>query len=410
MEQKVLTSDFVDFFVKERGLSRDDAKALVKTFFDIIDENLSRDKYVKVKGLGTFKLVVVDARESVNVNTGERFEIGQHAKVSFTPDTSLKNLINRPFADFETVVLEDSVNIDGVDETPVEISEVPDVALSSEVDSVDDAPAENIIVFDDPVADCAPENPETSSVVSEGLKSEIGGSKPEMEGLEIEKQRCTEEPQLVCSKADSDQTVELRDGSASAVSTVDEDDAPKGFFSQKKKILTAAAVVLLVVISYLAGSNQFFGGNRVEEKLQAQRIDEIRVSDSLQQAKVRQEAEKRKADSVAAVYAQQKAAEQAEIEAEEKAKEEAARVAEQQRLDEKKIAEKKAEDERKAKAKLPKGVLAFHTLKRGESLRSIAKQYYGDKKYYTAIVRYNGIKNPDVVEIGMKLTIPDIKK
>ena len=69
---------------------------------------MEKDKYVKIRGLGTFKLIDVGSRESVNVNTGERFEIQGHTKVSFTPEPALKDIINRPFSHFETVVLNDA--------------------------------------------------------------------------------------------------------------------------------------------------------------------------------------------------------------------------------------------------------------------------------------------------------------
>ena len=73
--------------------------------FSLDRTSLENEKTVKIKGLGTFKLVDVDSRESVNVNTGERFQIKGHTKVSFTPDTNLRDTINKPFAHFETVVL-----------------------------------------------------------------------------------------------------------------------------------------------------------------------------------------------------------------------------------------------------------------------------------------------------------------
>lgn len=89
----------------------------------MIEEALATEKYVKVKGFGTFKLTEVDSRESVNVNTGERIEIQGHTKVSFTPDTTMKDLINKPFAHFETVILNDGVEFE---DTPVEVPETLD--------------------------------------------------------------------------------------------------------------------------------------------------------------------------------------------------------------------------------------------------------------------------------------------
>ncbi len=100
-------------------LKSSDATAFVAAFFDQIREGLAQDKQVKVRGLGTFKLQPVKARESVNVNTGERLVISGHDKMAFTPDNTMKELVNRPFADFETVMIKDGVNIDAIP-TPAE--------------------------------------------------------------------------------------------------------------------------------------------------------------------------------------------------------------------------------------------------------------------------------------------------
>lgn len=100
-------------------LKGSEATAFVAAFFDQIREGLALDKQVKVRGLGTFKLQPVKARESVNVNTGERLVISGHDKMAFTPDNAMKELVNRPFADFETVMIKDGVNIDAIP-TPAE--------------------------------------------------------------------------------------------------------------------------------------------------------------------------------------------------------------------------------------------------------------------------------------------------
>ena len=86
-------------------MSKKNADSFVKEFFKLIEESLEKDKYVKIRGLGTFKLIDVGSRESVNVNTGERFEIQGHTKVWFTPEPALKDIINRPSSHFQIVVL-----------------------------------------------------------------------------------------------------------------------------------------------------------------------------------------------------------------------------------------------------------------------------------------------------------------
>lgn len=117
MNEKLNIQDLVDLLAEKHGMSKKNADSFVKEFFQLIEESLEKDKYVKIRGLGTFKLIDVESRESVNVNTGERFEIQGHTKVSFTPEPALKDIINKPFSHFETVALNDDTVLE---DTPVE--------------------------------------------------------------------------------------------------------------------------------------------------------------------------------------------------------------------------------------------------------------------------------------------------
>ena len=105
MEKKINLSQLADLLSQAGGMSKAASEQFVKNFFDIISQNVLTDGIVKVKGLGTFKLTQMEDRESVNVNTGERFTIEGHQKISFIPDVELKDRINKPFAAFETVEL-----------------------------------------------------------------------------------------------------------------------------------------------------------------------------------------------------------------------------------------------------------------------------------------------------------------
>lgn len=110
MKKKLTLQDFSDYIVQHEGVDKATADSFVRAFFDAIEEGLLEDKFVKIKGFGTFKLVSVSERESVNINTGERFQISGHTKVSFTPDNAMKELVNRPFAHFEAVDLNDDTD------------------------------------------------------------------------------------------------------------------------------------------------------------------------------------------------------------------------------------------------------------------------------------------------------------
>jgi nucleoid DNA-binding protein/LysM repeat protein len=103
MDNKINLSQLADLLSQAGGMSKAASEQFVKNFFDIISQSVLSEGLVKVKGLGTFKLVQMEDRESVNVNSGERFTIEGHQKISFIPDADLKERINKPFAAFETV-------------------------------------------------------------------------------------------------------------------------------------------------------------------------------------------------------------------------------------------------------------------------------------------------------------------
>lgn len=144
MENKITLSQLARTLAQKMGMPQKKAEAFLKEFFDSIAENVKTDKLVKVKGLGTFKLIDVNDRESVNVHTGERIVIPGHSKLSFTPEASLRDAVNRPFADFQTVVINDETNLEDMERVPQEEPETvaepevveqqaePEVALEQE--------------------------------------------------------------------------------------------------------------------------------------------------------------------------------------------------------------------------------------------------------------------------------------
>ena len=152
---KVSVAWIAEAIAGKHGLTQKDAEQFVATFFDLINEALHEEKMVKVKGLGTFKVIDVRERESINVNTGERVVIESHGKISFTPDPIMRDLVNKPFAQFETVMLNDDVDIEElnavsvdeeplaiVDEEPQEVEEEPNVAAAGP-EVVDEQPLMN---------------------------------------------------------------------------------------------------------------------------------------------------------------------------------------------------------------------------------------------------------------------------
>ena len=137
------------------GLSQVEAELFIRKMFDVCNQGLEADKQVKIKWLGTFKIQATKDRESINVNTGERFTIEGRDKLTFTPDNILKEIVNKPFAQFETVVVNDGVDFDEIDEKFGE-------------EQAEDAPSEVIDFLDEEEA--ATPNPDV--VVTESEKKE----------------------------------------------------------------------------------------------------------------------------------------------------------------------------------------------------------------------------------------------
>jgi nucleoid DNA-binding protein len=108
---RIYLDELANELAEKRDIDPKQAKLFLKAFVETIQKGIADDGLVKVKGLGTFKLIDVDARESVSVNTGERVMIEGHQKLTFIPDTAMKELVNRPFSVFETVILNDGVDV-----------------------------------------------------------------------------------------------------------------------------------------------------------------------------------------------------------------------------------------------------------------------------------------------------------
>ena len=187
MNEKITLQDLINLFSEKQGMNKKDAEVFVRTMFELIEEALATEKYVKIKGFGTFKLTEVDSRESVNVNTGERIEIQGHTKISFTPDATMKDLINKPFSHFETVVLNEGVELE---DTPIETSEeiVQEEIISETII------AEEPAIVEEPQPEPIVETPiEEETIVEEPTVEEQTIEEPISEET-IEEETIVEEP------------------------------------------------------------------------------------------------------------------------------------------------------------------------------------------------------------------------
>ncbi len=150
---KISLNDLAQRLAEKSGISLQDAELFIRKMFDVANEGLQSDKLVKMKWLGTFKVMAVKDRESVDVNTGERIIIEGRDKISFTPDNILKEIVNKPFAQFETVVVNDGVDFDEIDrkfENAEEDGSVFESTLESVPDS-ENSSLESFVEQDSPV-------------------------------------------------------------------------------------------------------------------------------------------------------------------------------------------------------------------------------------------------------------------
>ena len=137
--EKINILDLKSHLVAKHGVIESDAQSFINDMNELLRTTLLEEGMVKLRGLGTFKLIDVDSRESINVNTGERVLINSHSKLSFSPDTAMRELINRPFSQFQTVILNEGVSFGNEEEEENAIQE-PTTIVAEEQPTVENAP------------------------------------------------------------------------------------------------------------------------------------------------------------------------------------------------------------------------------------------------------------------------------
>lgn len=190
---KTILQEIAARVAKKHNITIKSAESFVSQFFDVVKEGLDADKQVKVKGFGTFKVVTVKPRESINVRTGERVVIESHDKVNFTPDATMKELVNRPFSQFETVELKDDVDFEDIphDEEPAveePVVEEPVIEEAVTEEAVTEEPVVEETVTEEPTEEPAVEKPVVEEAVTEEPTEEPVVEKPVVE------ERVAEEP------------------------------------------------------------------------------------------------------------------------------------------------------------------------------------------------------------------------
>lgn len=411
MDAKLNQSDLISLFAKGSNISVAKAESFIKNFFDLIIEGLEQDGIVKINGLGTFKVTDVASRGSVNVNTGEKIEIKGHRKLTFIPADALKEQVNLPFAMFE----------------PVEVDETyqPDCADAGESDEAADA-AESVadVPEPEPATPAVVEEPAVTEVVEDTtLPESVGQGVPEeVAAPQVEKVELHAEETPVQKIEEEPVNVQERPSEPVVVRVPKKKSTEQKQTAQPQKGKKNAWSYYLVVIMVIAVGSVIY--NRME------RTAVVEPDVPKQQLAVATRGEVAK--STAAIVEQQPeqvsvVEEVAEIDTiaaevqpsavEEKAEEPVPATIEQPVSEEytfvmvEELAAMPLKDITVADTLLyvADGELVEHKVAPDETLTKIARDYYGDKRLWPYIVKYNGMRDPNGLCSGMTISIPRLK-
>ena len=406
-------NDFARELSEKYGLSLGDASDFVSAMFDVVKEELDgADSSVKIKGFGTFKVSAVGARASVDVNTGERIIIDGRNKISFTPEVLLRDRVNRPFVQFETVVLNDGVDFSEIDEEseeeldsvtetePQEVQLSPTAPTSQPTDQSTDQPAPAEQPQGVQLSPTAPTSQSTDHYSSSETASKAVNTE---EHRDMARRLMT--PKTETIEEDSE---ELDDKTTATAPEADDEGIVIGGCRQRSPrimyVLTIASFIILVSL----GIGMYFLYQRIEEK--------NHVIDRLESRLYAQQKAAERADAQPAVAVKDTIVSNDSLRAAEKAKKDsiaASKSAVEAKASQSSAAPSTATtpsdynyDTRvRTGAYIIVGVAKTVTVQPGQTLASISKAYLGEgMECYVEV-----LNNRHSVKAGEKLKIPQLK-
>ena len=379
---KLTLNNIAKVLVEKNGLEPKEAMMFTTAMFDLIHDRLNEEGIVKVKGLGTFKMIRVEARESINVRTGERVLIDSHAKITFTPDAVMKELVNKPFSQFETVVLNDDVEF-----TDMKSEETTDETNNSEQsESLVDVVSEG--GTPEPAPEPAPEPvvevaPEPAPVVAPEPVAEVA---PEPAPV-VAPEPTREVPEPTVPSAD-----EESEENTSAVQTCYEEDEEESHWH--RNIGWAFLVLVLMAASavggYLYGVGQIPSQTAMADTVSAVKVNPV-VTDTLVNDSL-------KADSVA-------------VKTEAKHEDKAASEQQPQEKTSQNLHDKYAEMDARVRTGAYKitGLDREVKVRAGDNLKRIARRELGSDDMVCYIEVFNKMNASAELKEGQTIKIPALK-
>ena len=391
---KLTLNNIAKVLVEKNGLEPKEAMMFTTAMFDLIHDRLNEEGIVKVKGLGTFKMIRVEARESINVRTGERVLIDSHAKITFTPDAVMKELVNKPFSQFETVVLNDDVEFtdmkseETTDETNNSEQSESLVDVVSEGGTPEPAPEPVAEVAPEPAPVVAPEpvaepTPEPTPVVAPEPVAEVA---PEPTPV-VAPEPTREVPEPTVPSAD-----EESEENTSAVQTCYEEDEEESHWH--RNIGWAFLVLVLMAASavggYLYGVGQIPSQTAMADTVSAVKVNPV-VTDTLVNDSL-------KADSVA-------------VKTEAKHEDKAASEQQPQEKTSQNLHDKYAEMDARVRTGAYKitGLDREVKVRAGDNLKRIARRELGSDDMVCYIEVFNKMNASAELKEGQTIKIPALK-
>ncbi len=392
MNNKIYLQELAQGLAKRKKISRKVADAFLHNVFDIIAERVLEDNVVRVKGLGTFKVVTVGSRESVDVSTGERIVIDSHARITFSPQNTLRDAVNKAFADFETVVLNDETSTEEMERipapaedeaSPAEVKTAPTEEESSpQTDGVIEQPEETPAA-DEPAGQQVEATPMPLMTHETVLTAEV--SPEQVEEVSVE-EKSSQAPQA------DDDSQQSRQATQPIAVAFPSGEPARG----KHSGMTWSMAVACFIMACLLIGNAFFLGYKYGASVSTSRATKSATA-------VATKGDTQKKAPAA------KAPRQATPPPAVKRPEPKPQPAKPEPLPQQEgFAEKYPQVE--GGEYWITGTREEHPVVLGDNLLELSAKVYGDKSFAQYIITYNNIKNPDILTLGTTLKLPELRK
>ena len=407
MDAKLNQSDLISLLAKGSNISVAKAEQFTKNFFDLIIEGLEKDGIVKINGLGTFRITDVASRGSVNVNTGEKIEIKGHKKLTFTPSDALKDSVNQPFAMFEPVEVDDTYQPEATaeadNEDAADVTDAVELPENNEEVTDDSADAVKTTVVLEETDDITEVSDETvATQADEDVES--GETTTEVADSTIEEQVVEEEAAV------EPETNGAQEPAETAVPVAGQQEP----VAAKKKSKWGFAIFLILgfAIGFVAVKMlERDGGSDAEESETDNNAKTTLIADNVSEPAVADNKTTASIDTLVAVVDDSvTTSEEPEQHVENiPAEEEVQDVYTFVMVEELAAIKLKEISMADTLLYIADGELARHTVAPDETVVKIAHKYFGDKKLWPYIVKYNNMRNPNSLRNGMEIAIPRLQ-